>query len=123
MRRDRALRLDPRRLAACDDPTQPAEPIAHVAADQRGAPSSSSSPSAISARSAATSAGANGINEQGEVVGVARLPSGEERAFLWRAGQGMRSLGTLGGSNSRARGINDRSEVVRLQRDSTLAPT
>src|SRR5262245_54366907 len=57
-------------------------------------------------------AGALGINELGEVVGFAQLPSGEVRAFIWRAGQGKQSLGTLGGANSRARAINDRSEVA-----------
>jgi probable HAF family extracellular repeat protein len=55
--------------------------------------------------------GANAINELGEVAGFSALPSGHVRAIIWRRGQGMRSLGTLGG-DSRARGINDRSEVV-----------
>ena len=72
-----------------------------------------SSPSGISARSAATFSGANAINELGEVAGVRRIfPQGSVRAIMWRRGQGMRSLGTLGRTNSRARGINDRSEVV-----------
>ena len=63
----------------------------------------------ISARLGATSSGANEINEQGEVAGWAALPSGDDRAFLWRAGQGKRNLGTLGGANSKARGINERA--------------
>ena len=46
-----------------------------------------------------TFSGANAINEHGEVVGFAELPSGEVRAILWREGEGMRSLGTLGWSD------------------------
>ena len=98
-------------LAACDDPTRPVE----------------SSVTTPAARSAALlhqftiqdlgtfggdEAGALGINELGEVVGFAQLPSGDVRAFIWRAEQGKQSLGTLGGANSRARAINDRSEVA-----------
>jgi probable HAF family extracellular repeat protein len=53
------------------------------------------------------------INERNEVVGSAQTASGEFRAFLWRTGQGMQSLGTLGGGgHSFAYSINDRSEVV-----------
>ena len=90
-------------LAACDDSTQPAEPsstppAAAVAVEQQ-----------FTVRDLGTLGGtlshANSINEQGEVAGVAQNAAGEPRAFLWRAGQGMRSLGTLGGSQSRARGL------------------
>ena len=96
-------------LAACDDPTRPAEPSltppAAAAVDQQ-----------FTVQSLGTLGGTfsegNGINEQGEVAGWSYLPSGEERAFLWRDGQGMQSLGTLGGSESRARGINDATQVV-----------
>jgi probable HAF family extracellular repeat protein len=100
-------------LAACDDPTRPAEPsitppTAAVAAVERQ----------FTIRDLGTLGGTGsdgeGINEQGEVVGSADLLSGERRAFLWRRGQGMRSLGTLGGDRSFAEDINDRSEVVGL---------
>lgn len=49
---------------------------------------------------------ANAINDRGQVVG-----SLDGRAFLY-AGAAMRDLGTLGGNNSAARGINMRGEIV-----------
>lgn len=49
---------------------------------------------------------ATGINGRDQVVG-----SSNGRAFLHEAGR-MRDLGTLGGNNSAARGINARGEVV-----------
>jgi hypothetical protein len=73
-------------LAACNDPTQPAEPsipppaAAVVAVEQQ-----------FTVRNLGTLGGGlshgNSINEQAEVAGVSQLPSGERRAFLWRAGQ------------------------------------
>ena len=99
--------------AACNDPTRPAE--------QSGGPAAS----AVHRHSytvqdlgafGGDESGALGINNDGDVVGYAHLATGEDRAILWRAGRAPRSLGTLGGVNSRARGINDRDEVGRLQR-------
>lgn len=61
------------------------------------------------------------INELGQVVGWSHTgPSGAQGAFLWTQGgtQGpswnpqMKSLGTLGGGNSRAFGVNDITSVV-----------
>jgi probable HAF family extracellular repeat protein len=98
-------------LAACDDPTQPAEPRVTPRAPEVAALHRQ-----YNIRDLGTfggdEAGALGINELGEVVGFAQLPSGSVRAFLWRPGQGRQSLGTLGGANSRARAINDRGEVT-----------
>ncbi|MCP9440510.1 MAG: hypothetical protein NHB36_11550, partial [Nitrospira sp.] len=55
---------------------------------------------------------ATGINNHGQVVGVAENASGDERAFLWTSGSGMVDLGTLGGDWSLASGINNHGQVV-----------
>ena len=109
-------------LAACEDPTRPAEPTV-----TSPAPEVAALHQQFTVRDLGTfggdEAGALGINELGEVVGFAQLPSGNLRAFIWR-GQGLRSLGTLGGAESRARAINDRSEVTgasHIQRGSDVA--
>ena len=100
-------------LAACNDPTQPADAPATSPAPAVAAVQQQFTLRNLGTLGGGSSLG-NGINERGEVVGVAELPSGTERAFLWRAGEGMRNLGTLGNASttSRARGINDRGEVV-----------
>jgi probable HAF family extracellular repeat protein len=59
---------------------------------------------------------ATGINNSGQVVGAAYdilngSPS-DSHAFLWQSGSGMKDLGTLGGTNSYAYGINSSGEVV-----------
>ena len=54
---------------------------------------------------------AHDLNETGDAVGLAETRSGQPRAFLWTATDGMRDLGTLGAA-SMALGINNRSEVV-----------
>jgi len=54
---------------------------------------------------------ANGINRFGHVVGSSYTPLGLH-AYLWTTSQGMQDLGTLGGSNSVAYGINDSGTVV-----------
>ncbi|MBL1217777.1 MAG: hypothetical protein D8M59_09810 [Planctomycetes bacterium] len=59
------------------------------------------------------SARALAINNVGEVAG-ASLVSGNvnEHAFLWTRKNGMTDLGTLGGEQSVANGINDRTMIV-----------
>jgi len=52
-----------------------------------------------------------GVNSSGQVVGSAWIRSGQQRAFLWKAGK-MTNLGTLGGSASAATAINDSGLVV-----------
>jgi probable HAF family extracellular repeat protein len=53
------------------------------------------------------------LNEQGQVAGYSTTATGAVHAFLWTPGVGMQDLGVLdGGTSSRARGINDRGEVV-----------
>lgn len=58
---------------------------------------------------------ASDLNEQGDVVGWARLPQAgglfAERAVLWQRGRQL-DLGTLGGTNSRAFGINERVDIT-----------
>ena len=54
---------------------------------------------------------AHDLNETGAAVGLAETKTGEPRAFVWTASDGMRDLGTLGAA-SMALGINNRTEVV-----------
>ncbi|OFX15666.1 MAG: hypothetical protein A2Z18_10935 [Armatimonadetes bacterium RBG_16_58_9] len=54
---------------------------------------------------------ANAMNNVGQVVGEANGALGRH-AFLWDAAQGIRDLGTLGGTGSSALGINDLGQVV-----------
>ena len=52
-----------------------------------------------------------GINDSGQVAGVAMNSNGDEHAFLYSNGS-MQDLGTLGGSASWAYGINNSGQVV-----------
>lgn len=52
-----------------------------------------------------------GLNDRGDAVGYAELPSGGVHAYLWRAGV-LTDLGTLGGERSLAWAVNNRGEVV-----------
>lgn len=58
---------------------------------------------------------ASDLNDQGDTVGWSRLPQAGgrqvDRAVLWQKGQHI-ELGTLGGSNSRAFGINERVDIT-----------
>lgn len=51
------------------------------------------------------------INESSQVVGEAETLTGPIHATLWEGG-GVNDLGTLGGTDSRARAINDSTQVV-----------
>jgi probable HAF family extracellular repeat protein len=55
--------------------------------------------------------GATDINASAQIVGEAATTEGATHAFLWNNGA-MIDLGTLGGSFSRAYGINDAGQVV-----------
>ena len=58
------------------------------------------------------SSAASGLNNLGDVVGVATTAGGESHAFLHRNGE-LFDLGTLpGGSSSHATAINDRGDIV-----------
>jgi probable HAF family extracellular repeat protein len=54
---------------------------------------------------------AYGVNNRGQVVGVAETAAGEMHAFLWNSGT-MADLGTLGGRTSYAYRIDDNGTVV-----------
>lgn len=58
-----------------------------------------------------SSSQATGINNNGEVVGFASLPSGYQHAFSAIDAM-MVDLGTLGGGSSYAYGINDGGDIV-----------
>jgi len=52
------------------------------------------------------------INNIGQVVGSSNTYSGPAQAFIWTAGNGMQSLGTLGGQWSCANGVNNIGQVI-----------
>jgi probable HAF family extracellular repeat protein len=54
---------------------------------------------------------ANAINNEGQAAGYAFSGGSNRRAVLWQDG-GITGLGTLGGSESNAFGINDQGQVV-----------
>lgn len=56
-------------------------------------------------------ASATGINEEGDIVGVSDLASGQSHAFLYKEGV-MHDLGTLGGTISNANAINNNGEIA-----------
>jgi probable HAF family extracellular repeat protein len=55
---------------------------------------------------------AYGINDSGVVVGVMLLSVGGPRHAFRHAGSGLEDLGTLGGTNSAARGVNAAGDIV-----------
>ena len=61
-----------------------------------------------------------GVNDQGQVVGVASEPTGFLMGFRFTKTAGMKPLGTLGGANSSAQAINDAYQIVG-QADTTAA--
>jgi probable HAF family extracellular repeat protein len=54
---------------------------------------------------------AGAINERGQVIGL-RCPSDDCIPFSWTEAGGFSDIGTLGGRNSRVRGLNDAGHVV-----------
>lgn len=52
------------------------------------------------------------INNSGTVAGTSDTASGAFRGFVWSAATGMTALGTFGGMNSYAMGINDAGAVT-----------
>ena len=48
----------------------------------------------------------------GQVAGAAFTSDAESRTFSWQSSTGMRSIGTLGGSDATASDINDSGQVV-----------
>lgn len=52
------------------------------------------------------------LNSLGQVAGSSYTPSLVQHAFFWTKTSGMQDLGTFGGQNSTAWGINDSSQVI-----------
>src|ERR1039458_9185955 len=52
------------------------------------------------------------LNSLGQVAGSSYTPSSAQHAFFWTKTSGMQDLGTFGGQNSTAWGVNDSSQVV-----------
>ncbi|NIN63844.1 MAG: HAF repeat-containing protein, partial [Anaerolineae bacterium] len=52
------------------------------------------------------------MNDLGQVVGNSHTVTGDQHAFLWTLESGIADLGTLGGRNSVAYGINNLGQVV-----------
>ena len=55
---------------------------------------------------------ATALNDQGQVVGYSGVANGLNHAFLWSATAGMRDLGSIGNTNSRATAINSHGQVM-----------
>jgi probable HAF family extracellular repeat protein len=59
---------------------------------------------------------ADPVNNAGQIVGASTIsgdyPTGTLHAFSWTLAGGMIDLGTLGGTTSRAGGVNDHSQIV-----------
>lgn len=70
-----------------------------------------------------TSSSGFGINEKGWVAGSSNLvANGPQHAVLWRRDH-IQDLGTLGGANSGASGVNARGEVALSSETASLDPT
>jgi probable HAF family extracellular repeat protein len=100
--------LGPHRLTACDHPTEPAV-SAPIAAPARSSAVAQQFHVRILPRGFSLPFA---INERAEVVGTKDFPDGTVHAAVWRAGHGVKDLGTLGGDGSQAMDINDRGDVV-----------
>jgi len=70
-----------------------------------------------------TNSNAFGINAVGWAAGSSNLvTNGPEHAFLWFGGSRLFDLGTLGGQNSQANGLNDLGETAAGSETSTMDP-
>jgi len=89
---------------------------AHVAG--HAVPAEDMAPAAAVSIAGSRAAVVRGINQNEEIVGSYRLASGEQRAFIWAAGHGMRDLNDLvkdkppGLALSEALAISDAGVIV-----------
>jgi probable HAF family extracellular repeat protein len=55
---------------------------------------------------------ATASNQAGQVVGYARVPSGDMHVFEWDAVRGLQDLGTLGGNSGEAVAISEHGQII-----------
>lgn len=102
-------------LPGCEVPTSVTPLTASATSQLRGAPAMSAPLAGVAIQdlgTLGTNSFAMDVNDAGQIVGVSNLANGDRRAFLWTSAAGMTNLGTLGGNESEATGINRGGTII-----------